>query len=238
MRVRRLTQAAVEALRDTPVVLINGPRQVGKSTLAQSLVKSGHLARYLTLDDAAVFAAAARDPQAFAEALTEPTVIDEVQRVPALLRAIKLQVDRHRTPGRFLLTGSADILLLPKVSESLSGRMQILTLQPFSAGEIDGVEEDFIDAVFASSLDAGRLPAVDRNALLGRAAIGGYPEVVARPAADRRRRWFGDYITTLLQKDIRDMANIEGLAQMPRLLALLAGQATGLINMATMSAVA
>ena len=125
---RNITHAVLDALADTPVVLINGARQTGKSTLAQYLAEGAHPARYLTFDDVTVLAAAQTDPDGFVRSLEGPVVIDEVQRVPELFRAIKAAVDQDRRPGRFLLTGSANVLLLPTLSESLAGRMEVLTL--------------------------------------------------------------------------------------------------------------
>src|SRR5437667_2139331 len=146
----RHTAPALEAaLADTAVVLVVGPRQAGKTTLCQ-LVADRRGARVLSLDDAATLAAATADPTGFIAAIDGPVVLDEIQKAPALLPAIKLAVDRRRTAGRFLLTGSADVLSLPRVSESLAGRVEVLTLWPLSQGELDGRREGFIDALFAA----------------------------------------------------------------------------------------
>jgi uncharacterized protein len=233
---RHLTHPLLQALKDNPVVLLQGPRQSGKSTLAQALANAGHMARYLTLDDAAVLSAVARDPGGFLAGLSGPVIIDEVQLAPELFRAIKLEVDRQRTPGRFLLTGSSNVLLLPKLSESLAGRMEILTLWPFSQGEMAGIREGFIDALFLpGSLPAVPPLALTRPNLAQRMITGGYPEMAHRVDPARRQAWFGSYITTILQRDVRDMADIEGLTQMPRLLSLLAAQTGGLLNIAALS---
>ena len=146
---RHLTEQLLQALADTPAILINGARQTGKSTLAQmpELEKGGR--QYLTFDDPGVLAAAKQDPNGFIDGLTSPVTLDEVQHVPELFPAIKMAIDRNRLPGRFLLTGSANVLLLPKLSESLAGRMELLTLWPFSQGEINGVKEGFVDTLFS-----------------------------------------------------------------------------------------
>ncbi len=146
---RHITSFVLNALRDTPVVFLNGARQTGKSTLVQQLAANPHPARYLTMDDAGILAAARHDPTGFLSGLEGPVVLDEGQRVPELFLAIKAAVDRDRRPGRFLLTGSADVLLLPRVAELLVGRMEVLTLWPLSQGEILGAKEGFIDAIFA-----------------------------------------------------------------------------------------
>jgi hypothetical protein len=231
---RHLTEPLRQALSDTPVVLLNGARQVGKSTLVQSLL-DGHPSRYLTLDDATVLAAVTRDPAGFLAGLDGPVILDEVQRAPELFLAIKASVDRDRHPGRYLLTGSADVFLLPRVSESLAGRMEVLTLWPLSQGEIEGVRETFVDALFGSSFRPPALPALSRGEILDRALTGGYPEILSRKSEDRRRAWFGSYITTLLQRDVRDLANIEDLTALPRLLSLLASRSATLLNYSELS---
>ncbi len=133
---RNLTSRILDALRDTPVVYLQGARQTGKSTLAQAIAAKHGFADYLTLDTAAVLSAAESDPEGFVAGLKGPTVIDEVQRAPRLALAIKAAVDRRRQAGRFLLTGSASVMALPKLSESLAGRMELHTLWPFSQGEL------------------------------------------------------------------------------------------------------
>lgn len=231
---RNLTAALQEAMADRPVVLLNGARQVGKSTLAQSLL-DGHAAGYLTLDDATVLAAATRDPSGFLNGLAGPVVLDEVQRAPQLFPALKMAVDRDRTPGRFLLTGSADIFLLPALSESLAGRMEILTLWPLSQGEIEGVVEGFVDALFSASFRPPALETTDRTDVLRRVVQGGYPEARTRTSEARRRAWFGSYTTTILQRDVRDLSSIENLTALPRLLSLLAARTATLLNYSELS---
>ncbi|MFZ4575225.1 MAG: ATP-binding protein [Phycisphaerales bacterium] len=218
------------ALADTPVVLIHGARQTGKTTLARSVAHHSQPRRYLTLDDATTLAAATSDPTGFLASLEGPIVIDEVQRAADLFRAIKADVDRNRKPGRFLLTGSANVLLLPKLSESLAGRIEIITLWPLSQGEIDAHPEKFIDAVFAPKLPAITRLAKSSPDLLTRILRGGYPEPLSRKDDARRSAWYASYITTILQRDVRDLSNIEGLSDLPRLLSLLASRTSGLLN--------
>jgi predicted AAA+ superfamily ATPase len=234
MILRNLAPALQEALSDRPVVLLNGARQVGKSTLAQS-VADGERAQYLTLDDATVLAAASSDPGGFVAGLGGPVILDEVQRAPGLFPAIKLAVDRDRRPGRFLLTGSADVFLLPTVSESLAGRMEILTLLPLSQGELAGTREGFVDALFAPALPSQAIPAIDRADLFHRVIVGGFPELTGKVSAARRRAWHRSYVTTILQRDIRDLTNIDDISALPRLLSLLAARATTLLNYSELS---
>jgi predicted AAA+ superfamily ATPase len=222
------------ALADTPVVFLQGPRQAGKSTLARSLVGPRGLSRYVTLDDATHRGAAQADPEGFLEGLGGSAVLDEVQLAPGLFRAIKATVDRDRRPGRFLLTGSADALLVPGVAESLAGRMEVLTLWPLHQAEIAGRLPRFIARAFGKGppepAGGGRGPR-----LLDRMQRGGFPEVRSREAIDRRAAWFGSYLSLVLQRDVRELSDVAGLAEMPRLLALLAARSPGLLNFAEVS---
>lgn len=230
---RHLEPRLRAALRDTPVVMLTGARQSGKSTLALRIAAEAGLS-YVTLDDATTLAAT-RDAAAFLRGLGERAVIDEVQRAPWLFPAIKMAVDRARRPGRFLLTGSANVLLVPKVSESLAGRMEILRLWPLSQGEILGIRERFLEALFARhrpALPPTRTRVQDIESVITR---GGYPELVARDSAARREAWLSAYVTTLIERDVRDLANIEGLSDLPRVLGLLAARTGALLNVAEVS---
>jgi hypothetical protein len=232
---RNIAQNLLDALADTPVLLLNGARQTGKSTLAQSIAEKAHPARYITLDTASVLAAVRHDAAGFLAGIDGAVVIDEVQKAPELFPAIKAEVDRRREPGRFLLTGSTNVLLVPHLSESLAGRMEILNLWPFSQGELAGIEETFVDELFADKLPLQDARAESPPALHGRIISGGYPEAVGRTKEDRRRAWFESYMTTILQRDIRDLANIDGLTSLPRLLAAIAARSPALLNFAELS---
>ena len=237
MIARHISSALLAALGDSPVVLLHGARQTGKSTLVRHIASVDHPAEYLTLDDATVLEAATRDPAGFLARFGGPIALDEVQKAPGLFIAIKADVDRNRRPGRYLLTGSANVLMLPKLSESLAGRMEILALWPMSQGELIGRQEDFIDRLFEDktirpSPEQSRKDGAD---LLERVLRGGYPEAQTRPAWDRRRAWFDSYVQTILHRDVKDLANVEGLVAMPRMLALLASRVGSLLNLAEMS---
>ncbi|MGH7566215.1 MAG: ATP-binding protein [Gemmatimonadota bacterium] len=232
---RALRPAVQAALADTPVVLIHGPRQAGKSTLAKSLVGDDFPARYVSLDDLTVLDAARSSPPDFLASFDGPVIIDEVQRAPDLFLAIKEAVDRDRIPGRFLLTGSADVRLVPQISESLAGRIEIVTLWPLSQGEIEGIPEGFLDRLFDGEPPTARGEAIDRTELLERALIGGYPEVVQRGQRARRTAWFRAYVTTVLQREVRDLADLEGLTELPRLMALVAARTGALRNFSELS---
>src|ERR1700723_3266401 len=234
---RHIIDRLLDALADTPAVLVNGARQTGKSTLAQSPELAGQGRHYLTFDDPSIMAAAMRDSSGFVAGLETPVTLDEVQHVPELFPVIKAAIDRKRQPGRFLLTGSPKVMLLPKISESLAGRMEVLTLWPFSQGEMRGTKETFVDTLF-SHKSVGwtrKTITVSRSDLFESVIVGGYPVATARHSAARRDAWFESYVMTTLQRDIRDLANIADVTAVPRLLSVVAARAGGLLNFADLS---
>jgi uncharacterized protein len=251
---RHILRKLVAALADTRVVLLNGARQVGKSTLAQQLAQQRG-GQYLTLDDPVIAELARTDPAALVNGAAGFTVIDEVQSAPALFPVLKREVDRHPVPGRFLLTGSANVfnskpscfalrysplgrpggLMLPTAAESLAGRMEVLTLEPLSQAEVESSPHNFVDALFGATPWVRRTVPTDRADLVRRLASSGFPEALGRAEPQRRDAWFRAYLASLLQRDVRDYANIEGLHDMPRLLSLLAARASSLLNMAEVS---
>jgi uncharacterized protein len=239
MHARHLAPLLAEALSDTPVVLVNGARQSGKSTLVQSIGTATAGApprRYLTLDDTTILSAAKRDPAGFINGLQGSVTLDEVQRAPELFLAIKAAVDRYRTPGRFLLTGSADVLLLPGIADSLAGRLEVLTLWPLSSAEIaDQAATNRADALFGADWAVENIPPCDKAELMARLASGGFPEAVARVSAPRREAWFQSYVQAILQRDVRELAHIEQLTEVPNLLQLLATRSGSLLNFAELS---
>ena len=230
----RLVEARLkEALGDSPVVLIHGPRQCGKTTLAQRVGRKLGYA-YLSLDDDVSRAAAEADPVGFVADLPERVVLDEVQRVPGLFTALKLAVDRNRAPGRFLLTGSANVLLVPQLADSLAGRMEILRLFPFAQCEIEGRTVPFLDRLFEGRFKVRQSERLGRL-LAGRVVAGGYPPALARNTPRRRATWYRDYVETMVQRDVRSLARIASLDALPRLLALAAGQTARLLNVADLA---
>jgi uncharacterized protein len=234
---RHITDHLIDALGDTRVVLINGARQTGKTTLVQSAEPAISGRQYLTFDDPSILAAAKGDPRGFVAGLATPVTLDEVQRAPEIFPAIKITVDRKREPGKFLLTGSANVLLLPKLSESLAGRMEVLTLWPFSQGEITGIREQFIDTLFSRqpSWRIGKSGTSERSHLFETIMAGGYPPLTGRRQMGRRKAWFQSYLMTILQRDVRDLANIADLTAVPQLLSVVASRAGGLLNFADLS---
>lgn len=227
---RNLKTTLLEAATDTPVVLVNGARQTGKSTLIKALFSGSSIPpEYMSFDDLALLNAALKDPQSFVEMLPETVIIDEIQRAPELMLPIKYSVDRNRRPGRFFLTGSANVLALPKVADNLVGRIEIHTLWPLSQGEMRGVRESFIDTIFG---DSKLKPAKSLTLpeLIDLMYIGGYPDALKREKPSRRKNWFAGYITALIERDVRDLRHIEQLTQMPKLLELIASRTGGLLN--------
>ncbi|WP_018124609.1 ATP-binding protein [Desulfovibrio oxyclinae] len=230
---RNITQELLEALADSPVLFLRGARQVGKSTLVKDLLADAFEAKYVTLDNATVLALAGGDPTAFIAGQPRPLIIDEVQRVPELLLAIKEAVDADRKPGDFLLTGSANLLTLPLVSDSLAGRMEIQTLWPLSQAEVHERKTDFVQALFDK--DFGQQGVAEEYDLPDILIAGGYPEAMTRKTHKRRNAWFDSYLTTIVERDIRDIARVQETATMLRLVRLLATRTSSQLNQSEVS---
>jgi uncharacterized protein len=240
---RYLQDPLVRSLRHFPVVLLTGARQVGKSTLAQAMISKSWPARYLTLDDRTVLDAALRDPDALVASAAGPMVLDEVQRAPDLLRAIKLSADRDRAPGRFLLTGSANVLTLSRVSESLAGRVGWHTLFPFSWAEKRKKAAPSVLSVLFESESAAeavrRLPNPSRSggrpSLTEEILTGGFPPAVLMDSAAARREWFSAYRQTYLERDLFNIQAIEHVPDFNRLLTLAAARSGRLLNLSDLA---
>jgi predicted AAA+ superfamily ATPase len=230
-----------EALSDTPVVLLHGPRQSGKTTLAHYIAAKANYS-YITFDDHVQLDAAQTDPMGFIANLPNMVILDEIQRVPELFTTIKASVDRDRRPGRFILTGSANVLLVPRLSDSLAGRIEILRIHPLSQSEIAAATDtpseipgtpsrlpDFLTRLFENNFGyytCARLGA----SLAERITSGGYPSVQHR-TPKRRGAWYRDYIHTMIQRDIQDLAHISNIDALSRLMTLTAGQTARMLNM-------
>jgi uncharacterized protein len=223
---RFATELVTTALKDTPVVTVTGPRQSGKTTLVRDLVGSHR--EFITMDDDTALAAAHSDPTGLVRGL-DRTTIDEVQRAPDLLRAIKKSVDEDRRPGRFLLTGSANILTLPQVKESLAGRMEIVDLLPLAQGEIRRKKPSFLSSAVAGQISKPSEIMIGKD-LVEAVLVGGYPEMLRRGDPKRRQSWARDYMKAIVQRDVREIAEVERLDQMPRLLHVLAHHSGQLTN--------
>jgi predicted AAA+ superfamily ATPase len=228
---RYIGNPIIEALKDTPVILINGARQTGKSTLCRQLVEAGSFdGQIMTMDDPTTLSAAQADPLGFLQNLSPHVIIDEVQRAPELFLSIKKLVDDNRKGRRLILTGSADVMTLPQVADSLAGRIEIHDLWPLSQAEIHGKRSKFLDTLIAAD---GRFQSHKNNwkDMIEAIRAGGYPEALQRETERRKAKWFESYIDAVLQKDIKDLANIEGLTQIPNILQLIATRVGSTINL-------
>jgi predicted AAA+ superfamily ATPase len=237
---RYIASPITEALKDTPVILINGARQTGKSTLCRQLVEDGAFdGQIMTMDDPTTLAAAQADPLGFLQDLSHHAIIDEVQRAPQLFLSIKKLIDENRKERRLILTGSADVMTLPQVADSLAGRIEIHKLWPLSQAEILGKRSKFVHTLVAPE---GRFQSHKTNwkDMIEAIRAGGYPEALQRESEARKAKWFESYIGAVLQKDIRNLANIEGLTQMPNILQLIGtrvGSTANLSDIARLSGV-
>ncbi|MBX5298111.1 ATP-binding protein [Rhizobium sp. NLR12b] len=223
---RFVERRADEALSDTPVVLIIGPRRAGKTTLVKKMGTSERT--YITLDDQTVLEAARNDPVGFIRGLDQ-AIIDEVQRAPDLLLAIKKSVDEDYRPGRFLLTGSANVLTLPKVADSLAGRMETIQMLPLARAEIAGNSPSFLEGLFEGKLK-NQPNAVVGDDLVQLVLLGGFPEALSRESERRRQDWARSYLTSILTRDLRDIADVEKLTELPKFVRLLAEHSGQLVN--------
>ncbi len=223
---RFVERRAEEALSDTPVVLIVGPRRAGKTTLVKSMREADRT--YITLDDQTVLEAARSDPAGFIRGL-DRAIIDEIQRAPDLLLAIKKTVDEDYRPGRFLLTGSANVLTLPRIADSLAGRMETLRMLPLARAEVEGRTPGFLERLFEGKLQ-NRHKEVVGDDLVQTVLLGGFPEAIARKRERRRQDWARSYLTSILTRDLRDIAEVEKLTELPKFVRLLAEHSGQLVN--------
>jgi predicted AAA+ superfamily ATPase len=224
---RHLDSLLRESLQDTPAVLVNGPRQCGKTTLVRQF--EGEMA-YFSLDDPALLAAVQADPLGFVNRL-DRAIIDEVQRAPQLLMALKLVIDQDRRPGRFLLTGSANLMALPHISDSLAGRVEIFNLLPLSHSELARRPNDFLSQARAQSWSLTSPAPSQQISMVQQVLAGGYPEMQQRATPARRQAWARAYMTTLVERDIQDIAHIDQTSQIPQLLNITAELSGQLVNL-------
>jgi len=223
---RYLMKNLKTALADTPAVLIHGARQSGKTTLAKML---GDEYTYYTFDDETTLTAARLDPIGFVNRLPGKCILDEVQILPEIFRTLKKAIDEKREPGRFVLTGSANLMLLPQVSDSLAGRIEILRLYPLSQVEIESSGMNAISQMFGGEFPSGDTK-IEYERMIDRVIRGGYPEPLNRIDITRNRTWYRNYTTTIIERDLQDIVRIHNIESMPKLLKMLANQTAQLIN--------
>src|ERR1700722_18893297 len=223
---RFVERRAEEALSDTPVLLIVGPRRAGKTTLVRKMGETGRT--YITLDDQTVLEAAQSDPTGFIRGL-DRAIIDEIQRAPGRLLSIKKAVDEDYRPGRFLLTGSANVLTLPRVADSLAGRMETIHMLPLARAEVTGTTPRFLERLFGGKLQGDQAAIVGED-LVKLVLVGGFPEAISRDSERRRQDWARSYLTSVLTRDLRDIADVEKLTELPKFVRLLAEHSGQLVN--------
>lgn len=225
---RSVKEKVITALKDTPAIMVVGPRQCGKTTLVKQISKENW--HYITLDDVNQLRFAKEDPVGFIRNLTaKHVVIDEIQRVPELFLPIKQSIDENRLPGRFLLTGSANALVLPQVADSLAGRLEVVSLLPLAACEINSMPSTFLMKILTGKAPESRQVRI-RNELISKIVMGGFPEALLRKEDTRRATWFNQYILSIVQKDMKDLGQIEHLDVMPKLIQVMCNQVGNLIN--------
>ncbi len=232
---RRLGPVALERARDEPVVLLQGPRSVGKSTLLSDLADEVG-ARVLDLDDLATRDVVSADPATFVPG-PEPVFIDEYQHAPVVLDAIKAELNRDGRPGRFVLTGSARHESLPIAAQALTGRLHRLPVYPLSQGEIVGIDEQLLARILAGGAAelSGRSSRTEREDYIDCVVAGGFPMPLARKTAAGRSRWFDDYVRLTLERDVRELGRVELASALPKLLERMAGQTGQVLNLAKAS---
>jgi predicted AAA+ superfamily ATPase len=229
---RRLADVATARLREEPVLVLNGPRTVGKSTLLSQL--ADRLGRtVIDCDDPATRSAVRADPGRFVES-DESVLIDEYQHVPELLDAIKAQLNRDLRPGRYVLAGSTRYAAIPAAAQALTGRVDIIPVLPLTQGEIDGTLERFISRLLDDDgieMEAGITP-TSRDEYAQRSTSGGMPVALRRPPGSSRSRWFANYVDLVVDKDVMDISRVRQREMLPRLLGQLAARSGQVLNMA------
>lgn len=228
---RHISKKLEKYIQLFPVTLVIGAHQSGKTTLAGK--KNGYT--YYTFDDPSSFANAKEDPASFIEFIQKPAILDEVQRGAEIFLPIKYDVDQNRKKGRYLLTGSANPLLLPKCGDSLAGRMGILTLYPFSQAELLQKKSHFLEALFGEGFAPRQLDPIEKETWAQILTRGSFPPTITLDSEADVQIWIESYLRSMMDRDIRDLANISGITEFPRLLRLLAYRSASLLNFSEVS---
>lgn len=232
---RYLKDSILRSFKASPVTLLIGPRQSGKTTLMRQIGEELGM-DYITFDSLKQLVAAQDDPEGFINALSKPVIIDEVQRVPQISLPIKLKVDQKRELGFFSLTGSANPLIAPKLNDSLAGRMFIVHMWPLSMGEILKKKSRFLELAFDPSFHFSENLPLSRKDMVEMFSAGGYPNALELDS-DMRDRWYDNLLTTILERDVQDMTNIMRPREIAKLLNILAARSSNLLNLSELSRV-
>lgn len=223
---RSVEDVLSEALQISPAVLLSGARQVGKSTLCLTMERE-----YRVFDDLGEREAALNDSRGYAASLPKPVTLDEIQKVPELLEGIKLDIDKERRNGTFLLTGSANVLDMKKAKETLAGRIVEVPIWPLSQKEIAGKpDENIVDILFAQGVEGVTAADVPHEGLLEAIVTGGYPEILKITSVRGRSLWFNAYISTYVERDIRDVGELRDISSFIRFYNIIAPRSCGLLN--------
>jgi predicted AAA+ superfamily ATPase len=225
---RNIKENIEKAILRSPVIFLTGPRQSGKTVLVKEIAKEKNYS-YVTFDDISVLTLAKKNPIGFINDLKKPVILDEVQRASGLFLSIKKDIDENRVPGRYVLTGSANPLLIPALGDSLAGRMEIFYLYPFSQGELLNKKEIFIDYIFSNKIQDLAPKIINKENLFKKILKGGFPTIQTMND-EGRDAWFAGYVTNLIERDIKDLSQITDLVDFPKLLNILATRISGLVN--------
>lgn len=234
---RNIFEVLLRRLGSMPVMLVIGPRQCGKTTMVKMVAQKKNM-YYLSFDDITTLASVQFDPVGFLKERKKPLIIDEAQRAPELFLPIKSEIDSDRKPGIYILTGSANPLLVPHLGDALTGRMGICNLWPLSQGELLGIKETFIDRVFDKKSWSSEYPLLSKKELLQKIALGGFPTLHTLNSEQERREWCNDYLFNALQKDINELSKIERFSQIPALFNGIANRVGSTLNIEELSRIA
>ena len=244
---RRIQRKIERALEYAPVVLIQGPRQCGKTTLAKIFLDSDDNAEskninsqlkadcYVSFDDRVEREKAESDSVAFLSSLPQRVIFDEIQLAPEILDAIKMEVDRSQIPGQFILTGSCDVLQLDKIPDSLAGRMHIIRLHPLAQCEIDKTKPDLIDSLLNGKIQVGRYKQFEAP-YMDRLMAGGYPRVLKLSNEHQRMKWCEDYTDSMIERDLMEFTHFQRIKNLPELIRTAAENTAQLLNISSMAA--
>jgi hypothetical protein len=241
---RIILSQAEEALKYFPVVLLTGARQVGKSTLSTKLIEN-----YITFDDINIYISATADPIMFIKTIKKPVVLDEIQKIPQIFETIKYDIDKNRINGSYLLTGSANVLTFKKTADTLAGRIALLELYPLSSKELSNKNENIIDILFDgkflnNSNDkikyqfnniGNQVDEIKYNKIINQIIIGGYPEIQKIDSEKARHIWFSSYISTYIERDIRDIGELRNLDKFIKMYNILSSRSANILNKADIS---